>query len=105
MSQPDSITSRWRTRPESSIILLVLGMKVPLLLYGVLSYRMLLPRGWWLLIRSRAIEAPRGLLETYNRLDAPHYLEIAQHGYSTTGPERLYIVFYPLFPWLVRVCS
>lgn len=100
-----TFASRWRGRPEGSILLMVLSMKLLLLVYGVLSYRMLLPRRWWQLIASRSIQAPRSLLETYNRLDAPHYLDIAKHGYVTAGQERLYIVFYPLFPWLVRAVS
>ena len=51
-----------------------------------------------------------GSLDTYldNQLfiwtqwDAPHYLGIAENGYVTEGDARLHIVFYPLYPYLVR---
>lgn len=37
--------------------------------------------------------------------DASNYLYLAEHGYSSVGDERCYIVFYPLFPMLVRLVS
>src|SRR5947208_8314401 len=58
----------------------------------------------------------RGLLEIWNHWDGPHYLDLAVLGYRATDPgvdlidgyQRafpgdlpLYIVFFPLFPWLV----
>ncbi|TMB50899.1 MAG: hypothetical protein E6J50_04420 [Chloroflexi bacterium] len=58
----------------------------------------------------------RGLLELWNHWDGPHYLDLAVLGYRATDPgvhlidgyQRafpgdlpLYIVFFPLFPWLV----
>ena len=45
------------------------------------------------------------LLAVWNRWDAPHYLFIAQHGYAPTGEERLFLVFFPLYPWLVRATA
>ncbi len=35
--------------------------------------------------------------------DARNYLYIAEHGYPSEGNERLFVVFYPLFPLCVRV--
>jgi Gpi18-like mannosyltransferase len=46
-----------------------------------------------------------GWLEIWNRWDAPHYLDIARQGYVSTGEESRWIVFYPLYPWLVRVAA
>ncbi len=43
----------------------------------------------------------RSLLELWNRWDAPHYLSIAEHGYLSHGGERLFIVFYPFYPFLI----
>lgn len=40
--------------------------------------------------------------ELWNRWDAPHYLDIARDGYQIEGDPRFFIVFYPLYPWLVR---
>src|ERR1043165_2197582 len=44
-------------------------------------------------------------LSIWNRWDAPHYLDIARVGYVSEGVEARWIVFYPLYPWLVRVAS
>ena len=41
----------------------------------------------------------------WNQWDAPHYLGIAENGYVTTGDARLHLVFYPLYPMLVRFIS
>ena len=43
------------------------------------------------------------LEDTFNRADAPPYLSIAEHGYQTSGDAQNRIVFFPLFPWVVRV--
>ena len=37
--------------------------------------------------------------------DAPHYLEIAKNGYAAVGENANKIVFYPLFPMLIRILS
>src|ERR1044072_8635918 len=44
-------------------------------------------------------------LSHWNRWDAPHYLDIARMGYVKEGVESRWIVFYPLYPWLVRAAS
>jgi Gpi18-like mannosyltransferase len=45
-------------------------------------------------------------LERWNQWDGPHYLDIARDGYVNTDlhskDQRLWIVFYPLFPWTIR---
>ena len=38
----------------------------------------------------------------WNRWDATHYLKLAEKGYVAKGDGRTSIVFYPLYPWLVR---
>jgi len=48
-----------------------------------------------------------GLLDSlniWNQLgtDSQHYLNIAQNGYVNMGDDRLLIVFFPLYPYLVR---
>lgn len=44
-------------------------------------------------------------LETWNRWDAPHYIEIAQNGYGKWESEgrHLFLVFFPLYPWMLRI--
>lgn len=42
-------------------------------------------------------------LERYiNRWDGPHYLSLIENGYVSTGEDRLFIVFFPLYPMLCR---
>lgn len=41
----------------------------------------------------------------WNRWDATHYLRLAESGYTATGEGRFSIVFYPLYPWLVRAVA
>ena len=40
-----------------------------------------------------------------NNTDAKHYLSIAENWYLTTGDERLFIVFFPMFPLLIRCAN
>jgi hypothetical protein len=40
-----------------------------------------------------------------NRWDAPHYLWIAEHGYTNVGDPQYFIVFQPLFPIATRLVS
>ncbi|MBP3656445.1 MAG: hypothetical protein J6K32_07090 [Clostridia bacterium] len=50
-----------------------------------------------------------GFFETLRPLwshwDTRHYIGIAEHGYVNTGDERLQIVFFPLFPMVMRLLS
>ncbi|MFQ6019690.1 MAG: mannosyltransferase family protein, partial [Dehalococcoidia bacterium] len=40
--------------------------------------------------------------DIWNRWDAPHYLRIAEVGYRDVGEDRLFLVFFPLYPLTVR---
>lgn len=46
-------------------------------------------------------------LETWKRWDSAHYINIAQNGYSGAieNGEHIFLVFYPLYPWILRVLS
>lgn len=37
--------------------------------------------------------------------DAQHYFDIAEHGYVNEGDEKLFIVFFPMFPYLIRLLN
>ena len=52
--------------------------------------------------QRREDRRPASGLEIWNRWDAPHYLDLARYGYNAEGPGDvpLFIVFYPLYPWL-----
>ncbi len=71
----------------------MLAAKALLVVYGAAAFTVL--QNQW----------PGGWLEIWNRWDAPHYLDIARQGYVSTGEESRWIVFYPLYPWLVRVAA
>ncbi|MDL2220207.1 hypothetical protein LJC55_00895 [Eubacteriales bacterium OttesenSCG-928-N14] len=43
--------------------------------------------------------------EAFLLSDANHYIEIAKNGYTAVGETRYFIVFFPLFPLLLRLCS
>jgi len=89
---------------ETLLVVLTLLIKALLLLGGAIAYL------WF----QRQVGGPLGV---WNRWDAPHYLDLAVFGYRATdagdlfGPNGyrsvypgdlpLYIVFYPLFPWLI----
>ena len=48
---------------------------------------------------------PTSLLAIWNRWDTTHYLDIAEIGYtsSTIGERHLLIVFFPFYPFLIRL--
>jgi len=75
---------------------LALAVKLMILLLGAFSS---------VLFSEQALGSPRRLLEIWNRWDAPHYLDLATYGYQPSGEIGLFIVFYPLFPWLTRSVS
>jgi hypothetical protein len=45
------------------------------------------------------------LVLSWNHWDAPHYLYLAEHGYSTTGDARNLIAFLPLYPALIWILA
>lgn len=48
----------------------------------------------------------QALYGVWRHWDAPHYLELAEKGYAAAGVDNgkhLFLVFFPLYPWLVRL--
>jgi len=90
-SNPFSTILGW-SPADKQIVLLVLALKVLVLYLAVLSVGTLFDQ----------YESWRTL---WNRWDASHYLSLAENGYTNTGEGRFSIVFYPLYPWLVRVVA
>jgi len=90
---------------ERLIIGLTLAIKVGVLLLGVIA---------WQAVHGSHVDFPG--LSLWDRWDAPHYTDLIVYGYQTDDPGtltnangyqqvypgelELYIVFYPLFPWL-----
>jgi hypothetical protein len=91
-SAPPSFLGRiglaW-TSADTETTLLVLLLKVLILGAAVLSVGTLFDQ--------------KETWETlWTRWDATHYLNLARDGYVAKGEGRFSIVFYPLYPWLVR---
>lgn len=102
----------WLEPTDRRLIWLTLGAKLAILAVGALAY------AWY---TNQSIGDPYDLLRIWNRWDAPHYLDLVVFGYRATdagdlfGPNGyrsvypgdlpLYIVFYPLFPWLATLVN
>ena len=101
--------SRFRLpQPETLLVSLTLFIKAALLAGGAIAY-----------VTHQVGGA--GPLDIWNRWDAPHYLDLVVFGYRAVdagdlfGPNGyrsvypgdlpLYIVFYPLFPWLTTAVN
>lgn len=81
---------------DARVVGLVLAVKALLLLYGVQAFVV------W---KNEWVGSFYNWLALWNRWDAPHYLDLARTGYVTEGVESRWIVFFPLYPWLVRAAS
>ena len=93
----------WLEASDRRLIALTLLVKVGILALGAIAYAVL---------SHGTIRSPHDALAIWNRWDAPHYLDLAVFGYRADDPGNLpmfsklgdlplFIVFYPLFPWLV----
>ncbi len=82
---------RW-SAADTETTLLVLGVKGLIFLFAALAIGTLFDRYY-------------GMMEMWNRWDAVHYLSLAEFGYVAEGERRFSLVFYPLYPWLVRAVA
>jgi hypothetical protein len=83
----------WMGPAEREVAGLVLAFKALVLLFGAQAFTV---------TTNSLLPSLRGWLEIWDRWDAPHYLDIARDGYVTEGVASRWIVFYPLYPWLIR---
>lgn len=44
-------------------------------------------------------------LLSWIRWDSPHYIDIARNGYQSFGESALWIVFYPFYPFLIKLAN
>jgi len=83
---------------DRRIVLFVVALKVFMLAFGAAAY---------VILTNQSAGSFQGWLELWNRWDVPHYIDIARDGYVATDlvskDQRLWIVFYPLYPWLLRL--
>jgi hypothetical protein len=78
------------------LVAMMLAIKALVFLYGGQSYQAL---------SDQRIDGVYGWLELWNRWDALNYQKLAVQGYSAVGDMRPTMVFYPLFPWTVRLMT
>lgn len=45
------------------------------------------------------------IMRQFSHWDSPHYIDIAKNGYVNEGEQRFFIVFFPLYPVLVRLIT
>ena len=83
-------------RHEWQTLAIVISIKALLFLFAGQSYQAL---------QDKRVAGLRGWLEIWNRWDAVNYQKIAEFGYSSTGEMRPLLVFYPLYPWTVRLLA
>ena len=79
---------------EWRMIGVVISIKALLFLFAGQSYQAL---------QDERVGGLRGYFEIWNRWDALNYQKLAQFGYSATGELQPLLVFYPLYPWTVRL--
>ncbi len=99
--------SGWLTRDDRLLLTWTLGAKLAVLALGIFAF-------WY--VDGRV----PGLLDPWHRWDAPHYTDVAIWGYMAHDPGTLsypgyrqdfpgdldlYIVFFPLFPWLTAAVN
>lgn len=89
--------TRWGLRRhELQTLAMVISIKALLFLFAGQSYQVL---------QNQRVAGLRGWLEIWNRWDALNYQKLAQFGYGATGELQPLLVFYPLFPWSVRLLT
>ena len=84
---------RAEQRADRSVVALLLAIKLLVLLFGGIAYEIL---------QNKTLGGLYGWLAVWNQWDSQHYQDVAHYGYVTEGDQRPWIVFFPLFPWLVR---
>ena len=76
---------------EWYIISLTFTIKIITLLFGVHAFN-----------AFQEAAPGSGSLEVWSRWDSLAYLNVAQHGYTSTGPNRVQLVMLPLYPFCVH---
>lgn len=58
---------------------------------------------------SYIIEGPSSplaiLMRQFCRWDSPHYIDVAKYWYVNVGEQRFFIVFFPLYPLLIKLTT
>lgn len=86
---------------ESLRALLIIALMVLLsrLIFYLLGYIAIL------LIKNENVGFLTSFQTIWNKWDSPHYISIAKDGYVNVGDARNFLVFYPLYPSLIKLVS
>jgi len=79
---------------ELRIVGMLVAFKALLFLYAGQSYQVL---------QNQKLTGVRAWFEIWNRWDAINYQKLAEFGYNAGDEMRPRLVFYPLYPWAVRL--
>ena len=92
----------WYAKTPYSLKIAVLIALVAKLAVFVLGY----VTAYEVAFASGSSTQPLGLfMDMFAKWDSPHYMYIAQHGYTNQGDPANFIVFLPLYPVLVRLIT
>jgi len=92
--KPPTDALRHLDNTDLRLVAMVISIKALLFLFAGQSYQVL---------QNERIAGLRGWLEIWNRWDVVNYQRLAQYGYSATAEMKPLLVFYPLYPWMVRL--
>ena len=92
-AEPKLDANTFRYVDRLQIIAVVIGIKGILLVFGGQVFQAL---------ADQKLATFVEWLNIWHRWDAVHYRKLAEVGYSGAGEMRPLMVFYPLFPWMIR---
>jgi hypothetical protein len=95
VSVPKRARPSWRNL-DWELIKTILAIKFLVLALGAISFKV------W---QNQTFNSLLEWLNVWNRWDATHYQNIAQNGYQAIGEARFLLVFFPLYPLLVRLVA
>jgi Gpi18-like mannosyltransferase len=95
-ASPDNRRASLAPLWDGRTVAFVLGVKALVIVFAAQAH---------VIAKNERLGSLYNWLSIWNRWDAPHYLDIARMGYVRDGVEARWIVFYPLYPWLVRAAS
>ena len=83
-----------------------LHINIKIILFG-LFIRLLILLLAYVFLRLEGLDASiADVFISFNRWDAPHYLNLAQTGYSLTeNGSHIFVVFFPLYPFAIRLVN
>jgi hypothetical protein len=90
------VRRRFQLRELAEIVFLVVASRLLIVLVANLTL---------MLFRDGNGNFYQSLFWMWSKWDSPHYLHIASQGYLNSGEERFFIVFLPLYPFLVRMAA